>query len=236
MTVNWLHWHFCDSVQAATHPKTLTLFPYFNSLFIFEAAPESRQQLLANTCDPCDIFEFRFAHYNKLPEHVIDLLFLLLLLLFCMMQRVIRKSEKRMKASGEGGGEVKLNWLHYTDFIHKAIHCMRDISLSMCVCVWWCRLCRCNSPHMLSPPDLIHIRTRWFSVWFEIGFTFVYEFWFSFWLWIWFSLMPHRIASRRVSILMANKFTCSSKDQIPIENWLTNVFAFPLLLLFVYLE
>lgn len=135
-------------------PKNSNPIPICNSLFIFEAAPENRQHLLAHTCDACDIFEFRFAHYNKLPEHVIDLFLLLLILLFCMMQRVIRKSEKRNKA-GEGE-EEKLNWLHYTDFIHKAIHCMRHISL--CVCVYWCQLCRCNSRHMLSP-DLIHIQS-----------------------------------------------------------------------------
>lgn len=150
-----LHWHLCDRVQAmqCSPPKNSNPIPICNS-FIFEAAPENRQHLLAHTCDACDIFEFRFAHYNKLPEHVIDLFLLLLILLFCMMQRVIRKSEKRNKA-GEGE-EVKLNWLHYTDFIHKAIHCMRHISLY--VCVYWCRLCRCNSRHMLSP-DLIHIQS-----------------------------------------------------------------------------
>lgn len=117
------------SVPPPHTPKIMNPIPICNSLFIFEAAPESRQHLLANTCDACDIFEFRFAHYNKLPEHVIDLF--LLLLLFCMMQRVIRKSEKINKA-GEGE-EVKLNWLHYTDFIHKAIHCVRYIALCVCV-------------------------------------------------------------------------------------------------------
>lgn len=112
-------------------PKNSNSIPICNSLFIFEAAPENRQYLLAHTCDACDIFEFRFAHYNKLPEHVIDLFLLLLILLFCMMQRVIRKSEKRNKAGGRGG-KTQLTALYG---FHTQSHSLYAPYLSMCVCI-----------------------------------------------------------------------------------------------------
>lgn len=83
----------CDDESTVDSIYCNNLRGHVRGQFQLASPPESRQHLRLRY-----IFEFRFAHYNKLPEHAVDLL---LLLLICMMQCVIQKGEKGERERGK---------------------------------------------------------------------------------------------------------------------------------------